>query len=86
MNKNQMQYHEVLKEAWEVTISEYQSGNVIIKSERDLEKALVNSCENLMKERNIPLQIGRQENSRGKRVDIRLGSTSDPIARALGEL
>ncbi len=74
-----MQYHEVLKDAWEQTLIDYQSGTVVIKSERDLEKALVNSCKNLMQKRNIPMRIGRQENFRDKRVDIRLGFTSDPI-------
>jgi hypothetical protein len=79
MNKNQMQYLEVLTDAWEFTLSDYQNGKVIIKSERDLEKALATSCKYLMQERDIPIRIGRQENFRDKRVDIRLGLTSDPI-------
>lgn len=79
LHKNQVQYHEVLKTAWETTLSDYQTGKVVIKRERELEKALVNSCKNVMKSRNIPLRIGQQENYSGKRVDIRLGFPSDPI-------
>ena len=79
MSKNQIRYHKVLREAWELILSDYQNGNIIIKSERDLEKALANSCKYLFQKQNIPLKIGRQENYRNKRVDIRLGSTSDPI-------
>jgi hypothetical protein len=79
MKKNQMQFLKVLNDAWGRTLSDYQSGNVIIKSERDLENALATSCKFLMQDRNIPLRIGRQETFRDKRVDIRLGFTSDPI-------
>ena len=79
MKKDQMQFHKVLNDAWERTLSDYQSGNVIIKNERDLENALATSCEFLMQERTIPIRMGRQETFRDKRVDIRIGYPNDPI-------
>ena len=79
MIKNQSQYHEVLKKAWENTLSDYREGEIIIKNEIDLEKALVNSCRKVMQNRGVPIRISRQETFREKRVDIRIGLPSDAI-------
>lgn len=69
----------LIREAWELLLSDYKRGRVILRDERDLGRSLTDICNRLMKEKDIAPLIANQERRLGRRVDLRLGPYSEPL-------
>lgn len=69
----------MIQGAWNILLSDYQSGRIVLENERDLERSLTKICKKLLRERDIDSKVANQEIHLGKRVDLVLGTSSDPV-------
>jgi len=69
----------LVREAWGQLLIQYKSGKIILRSERDLERSFSEICRGLMEREGIGPMVANQEVHTGKRVDLRLGPSSEPV-------
>jgi len=60
----------VLRESWKRLIDAYVSGEIVLRSEKDMENAFARICQSLITESGLPLTVKRQQARRGRRVDV----------------
>lgn len=60
----------ILRESWKRLIDAYISGKIVLRSEKDMENAVVKICRRLIAEYDLPLTVRRQQRHRGRVVDV----------------
>lgn len=69
----------ILWESWNRLITQYTSGKVILRNERDMENALKDICRNVMVKHGFSPVVVSQEHHRGRIVDLRIGEVNSCI-------
>jgi glucose-6-phosphate 1-dehydrogenase len=60
----------LLREAWKRLVEAYASGRVILRTEKNMEKAMTQICESLIAEQGLVFKVKRQERHRERIVDL----------------
>lgn len=69
----------LLREAWKQLVEAYTLGRAILKTEKNMENAMMQICEKLIAEDRLAFRLKRQEEHRGRIVDLVIQSPDERV-------
>ena len=69
----------LLRETWKQLIKAYTLGGAILKTEKNMENAMMQICEKLIAEDSLAFKLKRQEEHRGRIVDLVIQSPDERV-------